>query len=387
MTQQDIINELNRLVVGYNITWDSVKYDADKAIVKINSYLGAEYPMMSEILLSPNHRYTVKYKGTDLPIFPERYILTVVIPYIATEVLARDEEFTTIYNKYAMDFENGLFDMVQNEYNKVPRVFRQDPDVGVFFSRESMAYEEHHHPRFKVPEITYNVHYHYNVDFEMPKVPVDTHEYDYNSNIVCMDSNIHEFVRDLYAYKFIGWMLDTNGDVVFLPGQEINIKSDLHLYALWSKTCILEVDSAGFVSIVPKYAADVRELTIPPIVNSARVKGIPMYFDKGTTQLVSVTLPRTDLTIRSYAFTKGTIRNLVLPTFDYLRNKPNISIESFGINCTGVDCLYIPYSVHGIANLGVQGVQQIQCEIESPLTTWNESWTNVSEVDWGVVHG
>ena len=126
---------------------------------------------------------------------------------------------------------------------------------------------------------------------------------------------------------------------------------------------------AGFVNIVSKYAVDVRELTIPPIVNGSRVKGIPMYFDKDTTQLVSVTLPRTDLTIRSYAFTKGTIRNLVLPLLDYLRNKPNISIESSGINCTGVDCLYVPYSVHSISILGIQGVQQIQCEILSYSAT------------------
>ena len=142
MTQQDMINELNKMVIGYNINWDMIKYDADKAIMKINSHLGAEYPMMSDIMLSPNHRYTIKYNNMDLPIFPERYILTVVIPFIATEVLARDEEFTTIYNKYAMDFENGLFDMFQNEFNKVLPVFRQDPDVGVFFSKDTKEYEK-----------------------------------------------------------------------------------------------------------------------------------------------------------------------------------------------------------------------------------------------------
>ena len=135
MRQIDIINELNKMVIGYNITWDMIKYDADRAIMKINAHLGAEYPMMSEIMLSPEHRYVLSYKNVDTPIFPERYILTVVIPFIATEVLARDEEFTTIYNKYAMDFENGLFDMFQNEFNRVPLVFRQDPDIGVFFDK------------------------------------------------------------------------------------------------------------------------------------------------------------------------------------------------------------------------------------------------------------
>ena len=142
MTQQDIVNELNRMVIGYNINWDMIKYDADRAIMRINSHLGAEYPMISQVLLSPNHRYTITKNGHEYPIFPERYLLTVVIPFIATEILARDEEFTTIYNKYVVDFENGLFDMFQNEYNKVPLVFRQDTDVGVFFDKD--------HPNHKI---------------------------------------------------------------------------------------------------------------------------------------------------------------------------------------------------------------------------------------------
>ena len=66
MTQQDIINELNKMVIGYNINWDMIKYDADKAIMKINAHLGAEYPMMSNIMLSPNHRYTIKYKVPEV---------------------------------------------------------------------------------------------------------------------------------------------------------------------------------------------------------------------------------------------------------------------------------------------------------------------------------
>ena len=37
MTQQDIVNELNRMVVGYNINWQMIKYDADRAIMKINA--------------------------------------------------------------------------------------------------------------------------------------------------------------------------------------------------------------------------------------------------------------------------------------------------------------------------------------------------------------
>ena len=43
MTQQDIVEELNRIIVGYNITWDRIKYDADRAIEKINNHLGGTF--------------------------------------------------------------------------------------------------------------------------------------------------------------------------------------------------------------------------------------------------------------------------------------------------------------------------------------------------------
>ena len=41
MLKQRDIERLNRLTIGYNITWDDVKYDADRAIDKINAFLGS----------------------------------------------------------------------------------------------------------------------------------------------------------------------------------------------------------------------------------------------------------------------------------------------------------------------------------------------------------
>lgn len=390
MTQQDIINELNKMVIGYNINWDMIKYDADKAIMKINAHLGAEYPMMSNIMLSPNHRYTIKYKNMDLPIFPERYILTVVIPFIATEVLARDEEFTTIYNKYAMDFENGLFDMFQNEFNKVLPVFRQDPDVGVFFSKDTEEYKNHKRIDKELPEISYNVYYHFNQEYtNMKQFTMDPKKYKYGSTLVVKDSTLQEFVKGIYAYTFEGWALNPDGDGVLYQADDeiLNITTDIHLYAKWVPTCILDIIN-GEVNINPNYKDKVIELNIPPVIKGSRVSSIASNFDRDAFNLVSVTLPRVNLVINKNAFTQ--VHRLLLPDYDYLREYPTfVEIKSGAICSDNLYYLYIPYSVSKIETNGITKVQKIQCEVETELSSWEPNWTDLDlkYVEWGVVNG
>ena len=385
MTQQDIVYELNKMVIGYNITWDSIKYDADKAIMKINAHLGAEFPMMSRIMVSPYHRYTIKYNNRDLPIFPERYILTVVIPFIATEVLARDEEFTAIYNKYAMDFENGLFDMFQNEFNRVLPVFRQDPDVGVFFDKDSKYYK----PK-QLPDISYKVYYHINNDIlEYTQAPIDICKYKYGDYTICRAPNVTEFIKDIYVYTFVGWVVERNGTIVYHTGDVIdNIESDLHLYASWDIKCILKVNpSNGVINIDPLYASKVVDLVIPEYIDGVRVTQIPIYFDKDTTMLTKVVLPKTSLEIAPYAFTKSSITEFILPSYDYLLESPKIKINHDAISLPGMETLYIPYSVHVIDSLGIKGAQKIQCEIDTRPDGWKEDWTNVLDIEWSVANG
>ena len=141
-------------------------------------------------------------KGVERPIFPERYILTVVIPYIASEVLARDEEFTTIYNKYVMDFENGIFDMFQNEYNKVPPVFRQDSDVGVFFTEGTPEYvKQKEKPVF---DFSFNVYYDFNFAeyYNTQKFTTDLSKYPFGGSVIVKDSTVQEFISGIYLRLF-----------------------------------------------------------------------------------------------------------------------------------------------------------------------------------------
>ena len=388
MTQQDIINELNRIVVGYNITWDYIKYDADRAIMKINAHLGAEYPKMSEIMLSPEHRYTLRWNGRDVPIFPERYILTVVIPFIATEVLARDEEFTTIYNKYAMDFDNGLFDMFQNEYHKVPAVFRQDDDVGVFFDPKISA------PKInsQVPDFKFNVYYHTNTDYNFIEMfTADHNKYPYGSSIYVQDSTVKQFINGLYAYKFIGWTLSPNDTVTYNLGSMVGpVRSDVHLYARWEKDCILNVNN-GTVTVKEEYAPLITHLVIPSYVEGHYIRKIGTDCIKGCTNLKYIGLPSNDglfIETNAICISTDTIWDLVvkLPQYNYLTEKPNITIESEGIS--HISYIYLPYSVRDIGYYGVHYVTTVDCEITERPSTWDESGiSNAVKINWGVANG
>lgn len=389
MTQQDIIHELNRLVVGYNLNWDTVKTDADRAIMKINAYLGAEYPMMSKIMVSPKHRYTIKLKGVERPIFPERYILTVVIPYIASEVLARDEEFTTIYNKYAMDFENGLFDMFQNEYNKVPPVFRQDSDVGVFFTEGTPEYvKQKEKPVF---DFSFNVYYDFNFDeyYNTQKFTTDLSKYPFGSTAVVKDSTVQEFISGIYAYTFKGWSRDKfTPNVIYSVGDTItDITEDIYLYAVWEKDCVLKVTN-NKLEIKPEYISKVKYLNIPAHIEGVRFSSIASNFAKDASNLVSVTLPNVDFTIEAHAFSNATLTELVFPDYDYLRNKPSIVIQSGAIHNTSIMNLYIPYSVATITVSGISGVPYIQCEVDPRPESYHTNFANTyTKIEWGVPNG
>lgn len=133
MKRKDYIAELNRLTLRYNLTWDDVKSDSDKAIVQINQLLGANFPPLSDRYLNDDSTYTDRVDSVDVPIIKDAYFLTVIIPFVASEVLARDEEFTTIFSKYQQDIVQGKFQMFSNEFNNIPDIYKRTRSEGVFF--------------------------------------------------------------------------------------------------------------------------------------------------------------------------------------------------------------------------------------------------------------
>jgi hypothetical protein len=222
----------------------------------------------------------------------------------------------------------------------------------------------------------------------MEKCPVDLKKYKYGSSVIVQESTVHEFIKDIYAYEFQGWCLTPDGYTLIQAGEEIlNVTSDVHLYAKWSKICVLDVNATGVLTMNPKYAHKVKHLDIPTIVQGTRVSAIAENFAVNATNLISVSLPRVELTINFCAFESASLQRLVLPSYDYLRDYPRtFTIKTGAIKAPNMDYLYIPYSVSNIESLGVIDVKQIHCEIESKPSGWAEDWTNCTMVDWSVVN-
>ena len=133
MKRFELITELNRMTLRYNLTWSDIKSDADKAIHQVNNLLGTDYPMLSKIMLSDNSEYSERVDGEDVPIIKDVYFYSVIIPFMAMEILARDEEFTTIFSKYQQEYMQGKFQMFSNEFNHVPDRYKRGRVEGVFF--------------------------------------------------------------------------------------------------------------------------------------------------------------------------------------------------------------------------------------------------------------
>jgi hypothetical protein len=355
MTQSEILQRLNQLTLRYNLTWFDIKYDADKAIAKINNFMGTKYPRMSDILTSPESTYTLRSEGVDVPIFPTEYIHSIVIPYIATEVLARDEEFTTIYNKYMMEIEDGLFNMFQKEFNRVPFVFRQHPDRGVLFPSGSHQARIVHNSMKDLPQFKFRVKF-YNTN---PNIVMDANQafpspsdaytpnkaYDYDEELTLPNVVGTYLSQDgATAYTFKGWTQAPSiaADII-TAGTKVHVKSDLHYYAVWQSESTLS-NPSGELSIKSAYRSKLTTLVIPTIVDGERVTSIASGFTSGAVKLKKVVLPHTSITLSRNAFYATEIETLIFP-----RLKPHegsITIRTGALaNLSNITELYIPERV------------------------------------------
>jgi hypothetical protein len=300
LTQQELIDRLNQLTLRYNLTWFDIKYDADKAINKINSFLGAKYPKLSTHMISPTDTYSFPFTKTkedgttvtnDYEIIKEEYFHSVIIPYIAMEVLSRDEEFTTIYNKYLTEMNDGLFDMFQKEFNSVPFEFRQNPNEGVFFGLDTaQGITQHNERNLNIPTFKFRVNYYPNdndIDLGLENIVTDPKAYVYDEEATILyPSSIYYYSTDgATAYQFDSWsrqvkvLAASYTEVVGTP-TKVKMRSDLNLFAFWNKTPVLQIvtGSSGTVVINAIHRAAIVNLVIPEYVNGIRVITIPTLF-------------------------------------------------------------------------------------------------------------
>ena len=368
LTQQDILDRLNQLTLRYNLTWYDIKYDADKAIHKINTFMGTKYPKMSEVLVSAKSSYAINQEGVLVPIFPEEYIHSVVIPFIAMEILARDEEFTTIYNKYSIELEQGLFHMFQQEFNRVPLVFRQNPDQGVFFASDSALGRVQRNSTKDLPVFKFRVYYHINnsdiVLHAGEQFVQDTRAYLYNDTAIVKGWNTA--MISLYghtAYHFVGWMRNptevTSEEIE--EGNVLEIKSDIHLYAKWNKESTLNISDNGIVSIKNTYRRSLVNLEIPDYIQAKPVRIIPTNFIFNTEEPVSnfhatnlerIVLPSTLNEIQNSAFNGFRGTSIVFPTLPISSTYAGIAIGNSAFTSTpNLVNIVLPTNIHTIKQL------------------------------------
>ena len=124
-------------------------------------------------------------------------------------------------------------------------------------------------------------------------------------------------------------------------------------------------------------------------VEGKAVTELAENFTDGCTNLSLISLPKTDITLNAGSIKGSSIKELILPPYDYLRDTPKITIKSGAILDTSISYLYIPYSVHTIEAGAISDVTHIQCEVVEKPSTWANDWTDItlSKEDWGVVNG
>jgi hypothetical protein len=375
LTQERLIRRLNQLTLRYNLTWFDIEFDADKAIAKINNFLGTKYPKLSTVLTSPESTYTitkfyqyayvvssVQYKAdtvaelqllvtaaggpnpmiedsiielkNEYEIIKEEYFHSIIIPYIAAEILARDEEFTTIYNKYVLEMQEGLYDMFQKEFNSVPFDFRQNPDQGVFFGLDTaQGITQHNERNLNIPTFKFTVNYYANNNDVLIEpsnaVPQDLNGYAYleEATVRYIPTTPYFSTGFDKQYTFLGWARERISSAsTYIPPAVVKIPmiSDVNLYARWNSvaTLLVEILTGTFrVTINALLRSSFLNLIIPENIDGLAPVTIPSNFvnnsggtlpSEANDKLTSVTLPSTIRFIESNAFRwfRGTTINL-----------------------------------------------------------------------------
>jgi len=403
ITQQEIVDEINRLTLHYNVSWQDIKMDADRAIGKINNFLGTIFPKMSEVLDAPSRPYAFRSGSTealDVAYFDDEYVWSIIVPFVAMQVLARDEEFTLVYQKYEKDVNDGLFDMFQQSFNTVPMAFRQNPDVGVFFASESAKGIIARNNLADLPVYKFKVYYHVNdsnivMSADVPFVSDPTaHLYGALAIIRDWDEEVLS-VDGVWAYTFDGWYKDpglvSNADCAV--GAEVKMITDVHLYAKWIRTSTLTCTPTGTVSIKDEYIPMLVNLVIPNIVDNSMVRVISERFlwnNAGTVSaenLVSITLPDYLTTIETFGFYNFLGTEIIFPTTikdDLTYEGITISEYAFAM-CDNLLSIVLPANIAAIETGAFPRVaaitRKIYCRIleQNKPDAWATGWAEASD--------
>lgn len=247
LNKQNILNRINQMQATFRVKWEDIKTDLDLAIDKINDYMGTKYPHVTEILndFAPFEKtYSYRAGGTDVDFFPQKYFLNIVIPFVITQILSRQEEFTTVYSKYLNDIEENLLVMVANEINNVPSHLIDIPK-GVYFSNPDPMFKQNPEKYFNrkiempVPKIRVNFTWGTTDGFVSRPLPLDFNSYEIGAMYIPPIMQTNDELTLLLDSEgtvmatFVGWSLQPEGEERQIINNYIELKEDLTFYAVW----------------------------------------------------------------------------------------------------------------------------------------------------------
>lgn len=249
LTKLNIVNRINRLQMSFKVKWEDIVDDLDMGIDKINSWLGTKYPPVSEVLndyVEEEKTYSYRAGGNDVEFFPNKYFMNIVIPFVITQILAMDEEFTSIYAKYQTDIDENLLLMTAQEINNVPYHLIDAPK-GVYFQNPDPDFgrnpEGYFNRKIKMDLPRIQIRYNWNIDLSYAKgfvdkpLPMDNKTYEKGTEYMPSILGTNDYIPMLVDDKatvlavFLGWSLLPNGEVI--PNGSITLEEDVTFYAQW----------------------------------------------------------------------------------------------------------------------------------------------------------
>lgn len=125
MTLTKIVERVNYLLAGENLTYSELEVHLDSVIDDLNHELNSVFPAFSEF---NNTDYGDTYP--DYSFFPDRYIRSVVCVGAAFKFFITDEEGAQSAMKYEQDYAKALFMMQRDYSNQVPVAYQPTTDQG-----------------------------------------------------------------------------------------------------------------------------------------------------------------------------------------------------------------------------------------------------------------
>lgn len=121
MKLSEIVHRVNQKMYEGLYGFPDFKYEMDDAIIMINNTLNAKFPLATEELKDESDSYNH---------FPDRYMQTVVIEYVVSELFRREGEFGNEYEVAVQRYQDNLGTMFRDLFDKLDEEYI-DEETGV----------------------------------------------------------------------------------------------------------------------------------------------------------------------------------------------------------------------------------------------------------------